>query len=251
MKKRIWSILLFFCLMFLGDRLILGQAAKTTYTETELTDLLEKALGRLRSGDFAIYFEGISYGLKQPLDIFTAPVYKVYRGGYYFNSGDKLEMNLGGMKALSDGQVTVLIDVINKQIMIDSVHQIPLSSDDPKKEQELFEKAMGIKIGEGVALQFLGRQKIKGKSCLVVSGSIKGTPGQQSLYYITEKDNQLLMMAEKQKLGYDVYWLDRISASPPKHSYAVNVPKKELQKLGGYEVTDMRFVRDDLSKKGK
>jgi hypothetical protein len=228
--------------LLLGILMAHGLVAQTNGkpSEQEMASWLDKALGKLETGSFSIRFEGITMKAKSPLDIFRLPNYMVFKGGYYYCDKDKFEMNMGGMKAICDGKVLVLIDEIEKQMMIDSVPKGIVSDTEMPMEDML--KKIGPQFSEGVDFRYKGVEKLKGENCHVLSAALKAAKAaQESLYFISIKTGELVLMAEKTELLYDIYWVSKISDAPLKHSYNVYLPNKEVKQLYGYEVTDLRF----------
>jgi hypothetical protein len=204
-----------------------------------MTAWLEKAMEKLGTPSFAIHFEGVSYGLRDPLDIFGQPSYKVFRGGYLYCDQQKSEMNLAGMKSLCDGKVIVLIDEVNKLVMIDSVN---VNANADATQVEAMMQKMVPQYTKGATISYKGTQKVKGRLCHVLSATLNAaTEPQASLYYLTVKESELVLMAEKREALYDVYWIGGIGKAPAKHNYTIHLPKRELRTWYGYEVTDLRF----------
>jgi hypothetical protein len=231
----------------LGLALAAGLAANVSAGQDKVDQkafqLMDKALGNaLESGNAALYFEGIAYGLKDPLSIFSLPVYQVVRGGYLFIHGKKHEMHLGSIKSLSDGKLVVVVDEISKTMFIDSVRNA---------SQRYFEEKPDLsglfsQLGDA-DLVYRGTQKVNGRDCHRITSTFDKVQAEVT-YYIDQNTGQLYLMAEKQEGSYNVYWFNRISKVSPGHVFSVNLPKGtgELDKLYGYEVIDHRFISEQL-----
>lgn len=230
---------LFFLLLVLG-RIQTIVAQTVPLNKEEMGALLDKNLGRLETGNFAMRFHGIAMNVPKPLDIFSLPSYKVFRGGYYYCDNNKFELSTGAVKALCDGKVLVLIDEVNHQVMIDSINQAPAIVQEGMSFADMRKYIGPGYDGEGV-LSYLGLQKVQGKNCHAIQLAFPGEEGKSSIYYVSAKDERLLLMAEKRQGAYDVYWLEGIGPAPGKHVYTIQLPKRELHTLYGYEVTDLRF----------
>ncbi|HEX8549896.1 MAG TPA: hypothetical protein VF691_23240 [Cytophagaceae bacterium] len=236
-------ILLFWACLILSSTAGYTQQA---LDEKAVATILDKAMGTvgMEDPDLAFTFEGIAFGIQDPVKIFSMPVYEVHRGGYMYCEGRKFEMQLGIMKALCDGKLMVIIDEKSKMMVIDSLrdHVPGFKNENPDREKMLAEF-----IGEG-KLSYVGKQKVNGRECHKIKADIEGGDATHILYWVDVKTEKLLLMAEYQNKAYDVYWIKKISKAPKGYVYAVNVPKKETEKLYGYEVFDMRFVSEDLYK---
>ena len=212
---------------------------KAKPSQEEMALWLEKALKKIESGSFSIKFDAIAKRVKDPLDIFKLPAYKVFRGGYYYCDNDKMELNMGGIKALSDGKLMVMIDEIEHQFIIDSATTKGVSENVPLED---IIKTMGPGFSDDLKMEYKGVQKVKGKDCHVISATMKITESSQSsLYYLTVKSGEIILMAEFSENLYDVYWIASIGDAPLKYSYNIYLPKKEVKSFHGYEVVDLRF----------
>ena len=209
--------------------------------QKEMQAILDKAYGQLKSGNVGFYFEGLAFNVKKPLDIFTLPSYKVYRGGYYYTNGNKFEMNLGRMKAISNGKVMLMIDEVQHEIIIDSI-RVALTDKDAEVNDALLQQALGFTWKGDPQLEYAGKEKVKGHTCHVLRTKWDNSLKMSSVYYIDQHSNKMVLMADKHADGYDVYWIKKIDKAPAKHDYSVFIPNKEVNKLYGYQVTDMRFV---------
>ncbi len=78
----------------------------------------------------------------------------------------------------------------------------------------------------------------------------RGTQEISVLYWVDVQTNQLFLMSEFQNGTYNAYWIRNTGPAPSGHNYAVNLPKKEMDKFHGYEVFDNRYLSDKLKKSG-
>jgi uncharacterized protein YodC (DUF2158 family) len=206
-------------------------------------DLLEKAMGPIgKEEPLALYFEGLCFGLKSPTGIFSQPVYKVYRGGYMYNDGKKFEVQLGIMKALCDGNIMVVIDEQSKTMVIDSLRaSVPGFEDQVPDIEKLITKEIG-----DAELHYEGKEIVQGKSCHRIRTQYKGHGAAHILYYVEEKSGRMFLISEFQRGVYDCYWIKKIGKAPENYNYAIHIPKKETEKMYGYEVHDFRFISENL-----
>lgn len=205
--------------------------------------IMEKAMAPLENEKgSAIYFEGLAYGVKEPSAIFTLPAYQVFRGGFLFQEGKKFEMQLGMMKGLSDGKTMVMVDEISKVMYVDSVRrESPIKGERPDIA-ELLKKH----IGES-SLKYSGKEKVKGIECHKIEALSKAEERTiPIIYWVDVKNNQLVLMADKQNDLYNVYWIKSMGLPPKGHDYSVKLPAKELEKFHGYEVIDQRYITREL-----
>jgi hypothetical protein len=205
--------------------------------------LLDKAFGGAGEADeFAIWFEGISYGMEKPTTIFTQPVYKTYKGGYVYVEGKQFEVNLGLMKALSDGKLMVAVDEAAQTMYVDS-----LRSSLPKRPgtQPDFRQTMNLMFGDA-QLSYLGKETVNGQVCHKLRSDSRGEMASHSLYWVNESTGALLLMADWQNGAYDTYWIQKVGKAPKGYDYSVNIPDEELDELHGYKVIDLRFSLSDL-----
>ena len=237
--------------LWVGIVLIIGYLLITPITEAQNSDekaiqLMDKAIGKaIESNNIAISFEGIAYGLKDPKSIFVLPMYEVKRGGFLFIDGEKMEMQLGAMKSLSDGKLVVVVDEVSKTIFVDSVRNHPLiKTDAPIDIAQLFKE----NFGEG-NMSYEGEETINGRKCYKIKSSFDYKEKNHVYYWIEKNSEKLYLMAEWQNNAYDVYWLKSIDSAPQAHEYAINLPKKELEQYYGYNVIDQRFARELLRDK--
>jgi hypothetical protein len=217
-----------------------GKAAAVGIAE----QMMEKTMKDLdhRSG-FAIRFESIAFGVGKPKDIFTLPIYKVYKGGFVFMENDKCEYNMGMIKMLSDGKLYVYVDEASKSIVIDSVRN------GTEEVGDVFAE-MFPGNSENLTYTLMGKDTIgRFGLCNLVRCDMTKDKSHYSLYWIDAKTGFMRMYAEYQEGRYNVYLISKISAPPSNHNYTVYVPKAELTTLAGYEVYDNRFVNVEEARK--
>lgn len=201
--------------------------------------ILDKAFGNfLESENVGIQFEGIAYGIQKPEDIFTLPVYKIFRGGYLYMNKNKFQIELGLMKSMSDGKLMVVIDEQSKTLLIDSVRKN--SFEDGESEE------MSMLINEDFKesnLIYRGIATVNKHQCHKISSYVKGTGGNAEVtYWVDAVTGQLYLMSENQNGSNNVYWFNRIGKAPENHKYDVYFPKKSLTTFQGYTVLDNRYT---------
>jgi hypothetical protein len=215
--------------------------------DEKAVQLLDKAIGDVFFTDnYAVYFEGIAFGVKNPEDIFTLPVYEVYRGGHLFVDKDNYELQGGFMKSLCDGKLMVVVEEQSKTMFIDSVDtdMADDSINDPYDTPE-FNEVMKDYFTEGT-LKYEGIVTINKHKCHKIRSDIKNNKGgTHVLYWVDVKTGMLYLMADYQDNGYCVYWIDKVGKAPAKNSYTIYLPAKLLTDFHGYTVIDNRFdVKD-------
>lgn len=232
-------IILFVLTSLLGIR----NADAQDIGDTVAFRILDKALGFIIDGDGAtINFDGLAYGLSNPKDIFTLPAYKVYRGGYWIMNGTKFEMKMGDIKGLSDGKLMVIVNEQDGIMYIDSVRTGPLVKGEemPNMEDILFSE-----VGD-IVYTYNGIESVYGEKCHSIRGEMKGPENIHVLYWVGEKSNKLVLMAEWAEDSYNVYWIRSIGKAPLNHKYDIYLPSTELDKYLGLQVIDMRFASEDM-----
>lgn len=200
--------------------------------------ILDKAIGNVFSSDnIGIYFEGIVFGIQKPEDIFTLPVYKVFRGGFLFIDSDKFQIELGLMKSMSDGKLTVVVDEQSKTMIVDSVRKNEQDDINMNELQDLVSE--DFKDG---TLEYQGIVTINNKKCHKIKSIVKSnTSSTEILYWVDVVNEQLYLMAEYQNNGYNVYWFNKVGKAPAKHIYTIYLPKNAITTYHGYTVIDNRF----------
>jgi len=205
-------------------------------------DILNKAFGGIgEAKSYGIYFEGITYDVQKPSDIFSQPVYKVFRGGHLFANEKKFEIEVGKMKALCDGKLMVMINEEEKSMLIDSLRE--------RSEKEMEGIDMIKILGEDFSnngLSYEGIEKVNLKECHKIKAVFPNMPDYYVYYYVETASGKLYLMAEWQEKSYDVYWIQKIAKAPIGYDYNVNIPKNEIETLYGYQVFDLRFVSQDI-----
>lgn len=209
-----------------------------TVEEKKCYDMLDKALGKyLESDNMAIYFESIAFDIKDPEKIFSLPVYKVYKGGYMFILGKKYEIQVGTMKALCDGKLSVFIDETQKVMLVDSLNHINPSDSSLAN----MEAAMSESINDAT-LSYVGEVTLQAKKYHKIKAVVSGKMSGHVLYYIDVTTGQMFLMAEYQNNTYTAYQFGKIAKVPAGHEFGIQLPKKEIQSFYGYEVIDNRFL---------
>ncbi len=210
--------------------------------------ILDKALDQLLKPAHAIYFEGVADQLKNPLDIFTLPVYQIHRGGYLFTEDDKFEFSIGTMKGLCNGLVYTIINESTKQMILDSLVTKDFDGNPLTDEGMIkgLENIASIK-----SIQYLGEESVNKKLCYKIK-AIADKENVYSLYYIDKKSNRLILFSDyDEETNFTSYWIKSITDAPKNHDYTLRLPSKETDKLFGYEAYDMRFTYNKIHQKIK
>jgi hypothetical protein len=226
-------------ILFFAALSVMSYAQEVSPEKQKALDLLNNAFGGLgESESYAVYFEGIAYGISDPKDIFSLPADKVFRGGHVFNYGKKYEMSTGDMKVLCDGKLVVIANEIERSMMIDSLRDI--KEEDMKTNFDL-NKMLGVNFEE-LDISYEGKGTLNKKECHKIKTFIPGQPEYTTYYWIDAATERIYLMAEKNGNNYDAYWVSRIGKSPAKYSYDIHIPAKQITQLYGYEVFDLRFI---------
>jgi hypothetical protein len=238
MKQKTLTLLCLL-LLFLPQGVVRAQNEE----EKKAYALLDKAFGGFNeaNSNVGLYFEGIAYGIADPLKIFTLDVYRVVRGGFVFVDGNKYEMQLGTIKTLCDGNISTAIDETSKMMLIDSVRKETTYQNfgDSLNITKLINETFGDS-----KLNYLGEETINAHRCHKIKAVIKGgnLTDAHVLYWVDTTTGQLYLMAEWQNKSYDVYWFSKTGPAPKNHSYQIYLPKKELTTYYGYNVIDNRYL---------
>lgn len=211
-------------------------------TNEKALQILDKAIGDVFSSEnIGIYFEGIAFGIKKPEDIFTIPVYKVFRGGFLFVNKEKYQLELGLMKSISNGKLMVVIDEQSKTMVIDSVRNTAGND----TIGELDSKELADLISEDfkeATLTYEGVVTINNHKCHKIKSIVTKKAGSTDvLYWVDTVTGQLFLMAENQNNAYNVYWFNRVGKAPENFKYDIFLPEKTLTTFHGYKVIDNRF----------
>jgi hypothetical protein len=218
-------------------------AQPKTSTDDKAYQLLDKAIGSLfTSSNVGMYFEAIAFGIKTPESIFTLPVYKVFKGGFLFVNDDKFQIELGLMKSISDGKVTVIVNEQTKMMIVDSVRANNDSAD--INSQEL-ESLLNDDFKDAV-LTYVDVVTINNHKCHKITSNVKkNSSAADVIYWIDTTTGQLYLMAEKDNEAYNVYWLNKMGKAPANQSYTIYLPSKTLTTYHGYKVVDNRFTDEE------
>lgn len=222
---------------------VLGFYKASAQQQQDARQIVDKAMNKIGTGKFAIYFEALGYGLKKPQEIFSLPAYKVYKGGYFYNDDKRFELSTGIFKGVSDGNLMVFINEEEKSMVIDSVRNTIPTDEEPTLDMFM---RVAPDIASNVSFVHDGKEILKGTECYRIKTSSSKDQAIVSYYYISIKDNKLVMMADYHDQKYDVYWIRKITSPPVSYNYEVKIPKKEVSSLYGYEVFDMRFMVSEV-----
>lgn len=210
--------------------------------------VLDKALDKLLQPSHAIYFEGVADQLRNPLAIFTLPVYQIHRGGYMFTENEKFEFSIGTMKGLCNGIVYTIINESTKQLIIDSLQTKDFDGN-PLTDEGMMKGLENIASIKSIL--YLGEEKVNKKICYKIK-AIADKEQVYSLYYIDKRDYKLIMFSDfDEETNFTSYWIKSISDAPKNHDYSLRLPPKETEKLFGYEAYDMRFTYNKIHQKIK
>lgn len=241
MKLRVKGVFIFlfslgFCLI---STLVCSQTKYDGSIDEKAYKILDKAIGDVfTSQNIGIYFEGIAFGIKKPEEIFTLPVYKVFRGGYLFVKDDKFEIELGLMKTICDGNVMVVVDEQSKTMLIDSVRNKELEI----KYEEL-ESLVGKDFKDGT-LVYNGIVAVNNVKCHKITSVVKNNSSSVDItYWVDVATENLYLMAENQNASYNVYWFNKVGKAPLNHTYQFFLSKKTMTSFQGYSVIDNRFTQ--------
>lgn len=208
--------------------------------------ILDKALGPIMDDDGAsIYFEGIAYELKNPTDIFTLPVYKVFRGGYWIMSGNKFEMRMGDLKGLSDGQIMVLVQEQEGLMYVDSVRNGPLLKGE---EMPDIGEVLQSQISDA-GYTYLGVETLEGVRCHKIRADISAEDKTHVIYWVAVDTEKLFLMAEWSNESYTTYWVKSIGKAPKNYSFDIHLPVETIESYMGFQVIDMRYSSEDMREK--
>lgn len=215
-------------------------------TNEKAFKILDKALGQIiESQNVAVKFDAIGFDLKEPKEIFSLPVYKVFRGGYLYIKGKKFEMQMGASKSLCDGKILVVVDETSKMMYVDSVEASnPLAKGTEEEKSMAMSNSFFAIMGDH-RLTYEGIERFSGRSLHRIRAVFTGDVPEVT-YWVDEKLGTLYMMSERHPTShlYTVYTVSSIRKVPDNHSFSVHLPKgRELEKYYGYEVIDNRFIR--------
>ena len=201
--------------------------------------ILDKAFEGLGKKDnYAIYFDAIAMGIPAPAMIYKLAPYKYFKGGYLIMDKNKYEINIGVMKALCDGKLSVVVNELIRTMVIDSVRHAKETTDEVKSIKNFLNDNL-----KNQKLDYAGLEKLNNVLCHKVMMRFADTSRQHIIYWVTEKEGKLKMIAEWQNENYDVYTIRKIGLAPLKHKYAVMaLPPRTIRSLKGYEVMDLRFI---------
>ncbi|MGZ4118445.1 MAG: hypothetical protein ACXVPY_13230, partial [Bacteroidia bacterium] len=204
--------------------------------------ILDKAIGDVFSSEnVGVYFEGIAFGLKKPEDIFTIPVFKLFRGGFVFINKDKYQVELGTMKTISDGKLMVVVDEQSKTMLLDSVNK-----NTPKEISSQQLEALVKDDFKSATLTYEGIETINNHQCHKIKSIVKnGTSSSDVIYWVDTTTGQLYLMGENQNGEYNVYWLSKVGKAPENFNYSIHLPKNKLSTYHGYSVVDNRYSSEE------
>lgn len=223
-------------------------AAKAQVDSLALS-ILDKAIGFVYTkGAGAIYYETVAQNVADPMDIFSLPLYKVDKGGHWFLDGNKFEIKTAGTKALCDGKQLSIIDEETQIMYVDSVREEPLIK--PEDDMLSYDEMLDEQFGDG-QMAYLGEEEVKGIPCHKIQANMEKMAEDYILYWISKKDHQLKLMAEKTDDLYTVYEIKKVGEAPKNYNYTLVLPKEEMTEFHGFQVVDMRFARDFLNSTGE
>lgn len=227
--------------------LFLACSAAQTRAQIDSTalEILDEAIGFIfEEGSGAIYYENVALNVADPMDIFSLPLYKIEKGGYWFFDGDRFEMNAAGMKALCDGKLISLVDENTQMMYLDSVRKGPMLEVEGEEPDML--QVIDKQFGDGNT-KYLGEEEVKGRLCHKIEAHMEKMPDEYVWYWIDQKNSQLLLMAEHSGDSFTVYEIKKVGKVPKDHNYEIVMPNHELSEFYGFQVIDMRFMNEFLS----
>jgi hypothetical protein len=220
--------------VLLNAMTIFGQNNNDTEKAEKL--LHEAITDVFSSNNVGIYFDAIAYNVQKPEEIFTLPAYKVYKGGFLFVDQKKFQMELGLMKSISDGKLTILIDEQSKTMIVDSVRKQEFQGDDPTITELINDNF------KSNTLKYEGETVINNQKCYKIRSVIKGDKDMTEVtYWIRTSNKQLYMMSETKGVKCNVYLFNRVGKAPSGFKYDVYLPQRPLTDYHGYSVIDNRF----------
>jgi hypothetical protein len=229
--------------------LAFGTAEAGAQIDSTALDILDDAIGFIfDEGSGAIYYETVASNVADPMDIFSLPLYKVDKGGYWFFDGNRFEMNAAGMKALCDGKLISLVDENTHVMYLDSVRTGPML--EVEGEQPDLLQVIDKQFGDGNT-KYLGEEEVKGRMCHKIEAHMEKMPDEYVWYWIDKKTSQLVLMAEHSDDAFTVYEIKKVGKVPKNHNYKIVMPDHELSEFYGYQVIDMRFANRFLATPGE
>jgi hypothetical protein len=241
MKRLIQALALALLLL-----LLTVPAARAQQKDEKAFRILDAAIGLQEEQlDLSIRFEAIAYGIANPLEVFSLPADALHKGGYFYMKGAQYEIELGLIKALCDGQLSVLVNEQDRLMIVDSVR-----SNMPALEGEAQQPDLGELLKENLyngALSYEGQEEVNNHRCHKIKAHFPDAPDTYVLYWVREKDHTLLLMAERQQGSFDVYQVNKVGKSPKNHQYTIHLPAEEISDFHGYEVVDFRFAMQELN----
>lgn len=208
-------------------------------------EILDKAIGlQEKEVDLAIYFEDMAFGVADPLAIFKLPAYAVQKGGFIYMKDDQYEIQLGILKALSDGKLSILVNEQERMVIVDSVRS-GMAGFGEEGEQPDLQSLLKENLYNS-QLSYVGLEEIQGNTCHKIKATFPDAQDTYVLYWVREKDHKLLLMVEKQGSNFDVYHIRKISKTPKDHQFTIHVPATEMTEFHGYEIFDFRYMAKGL-----
>jgi hypothetical protein len=242
MSEKYIKILLLFGTLIISASMF-SQTQDTLKSEGE--ELLEKAMSPFQKGSGEIHFKRIAYNLKDPMNIFTLKKEEVFTSCYYIFDGNKFEINLGEIQAISDGKVIITASLLNGDMYIDSMRTAnPIDNQAPTVSD--FTNLFKDDFGDS-KIEYLGSEKIDNVLCKKVKCGFSKT-NDFVLFWIDTTTSKLLLMADYQDKTYNTYLIQSISNIDSNHDFTISLPNKELETFAGFKVMDMRFADSKLHK---
>jgi hypothetical protein len=237
--SKVLKLLLVIWGVFLAE--LQSSAQTNAGIQQEAMDLLDKAFAPVNNSEtYGITFETIAYELKNPVDIFSLPGYKVHKGGYLYVSKNKYELKLPHVKAISNGVLSLMTDELNKVLYIDSVKS--MNEIQEGREQDV--KDLFNKNFRDQKLSIEKEETVSGEKCHRIKSTMLVNGVSAEMIWWVSKSGKLIMYAEKSGSGYTVFLIKNIGKVPAGHKFDFYFPREEKQELLGYKVFDFRYIKE-------
>lgn len=193
--------------------------------DSSLFQLLRNNLYPVESGNIGIEFEKVCI---TDTDFQDVKDENCFSGGHFYLDSNKMEAVFGPIKFASDGILTVIIDELSKNILIDSLDL----------------EAEGLPIE---ATQFLDTTSLVYSKEIVANKNYRTielgfSNGNFTRYRLTLDNNpKLIGWSDYSESGVTHFVIETISKSPVSHNYNIYLPNTPLENFHGYSVLDFRF----------
>ncbi len=188
---------------------------------------------------FAMYFHKIAYGLSSPEQLFSAPAGQVLNDGHVICQGDKFDVKAGFMQGISNGEIYLVVNELERMVIVDSVHYEVHQTDTLRQAfMQFLEQSM-----PDDAIKLEGEKVVAGDLCHVVRSDMTFEGEATHVYYYVRKsDLKLVLFAEYDGQMYTSYLVKKIGPAPKRHDYSFTFPEEEQTEFMGYKVFDFRYA---------